>query len=422
MRVYPATSPPAINGAGIAFDELRGAAVMVGGRTSPNAWQWNGSTWSSMPSGPSFRDFPAMAFDSVRGQVVLFGGSPPQFTTLSDTWIWNGSSWQQRTPTHTPVRRYGAAMAFDRTRGVAVMIFGANESSQLGDLWEWNGTDWLQRPFTGGPAPRVYAAAAFDPNSSFVLMFGGEFANGAVTDETWLWDGAAWQQPLPPVTPYIRFGHSMVADLARRRVVLCGSVFGDDPFAWEWDGSTWSQLLIASPSPRSGAAMAFDTVRREVVLFGGIPAVSSTVFQDTWLYRTPRPASFTSYGAGCPGSAGTPVLAPAPYSLPWLGDQFRTQVASLPQTAGGVFFLLGLGQTPPVSLAPFGLPGCDTWVTLDESVFMPVVAGTATRTLTVPNATALAGLHVFEQAAVIDAAAPGGAALSNAGEIVLGIR
>jgi hypothetical protein len=253
-----------------------------------------------------------------------------------------------------------------------------------------------------------------------MLMFGGVLANGAQTNDTWLWDGSSWSQQFPTTPPYVRGGHAMATDAARRRVVMIGGSFANDPFAWEWDGSNWHPQFVASPSPRAGPGLAYDTVRRQIVLFGG--GISGTGFTDTWLYRTPLPASFTPYGAGCPGSAGTPVLAPAPYSLPWLGDSFHTQVASLPQTAGGVFFLLGLGQTPPVSLAPLGLPGCDTWVTLDESVFVPVVAGTATRTFTVPNAAALAGLHVFEQAGVIDSAAPGGAALSNAGEIVLGIR
>lgn len=417
-RVYPTTNPAGRVGAAMAFDELRGVAVLLGGVA--DAWQWNGTNWSTMPAGPAARYNTVMAFDAARGQIVVFGGASLVSGTLGDTWTWNGSSWSQRTPAHAPTLRDSAAMAFDPTRSVTVLFGGGNPV--LGDLWEWNGTDWLQRSFAGGPSPRSFAAMAFDPSTSKLLLFGGHLANDAVSDETWLWDGTAWQQRFPANTPYIRFSHSMVADTARRRVALIGTYFGNDPFAWEWDGSTWSPRLIASPSPRYGAAMAYDSVRHEVVLFGGSPSISSTVFADTWVYATPLPASFTPYGAGCPGGNGTPVLAPAQFSLPWLGDQFRTQVGSLPQTAAGAFFLLGLGQTPPVSLAPFGLPGCDTWVTLDESVFLPVVAGTATRTLSVPNSTALAGLHVFEQAAVVDSAANGGAALSNAGEIVLGIR
>jgi hypothetical protein len=47
---------------------------------------------------------------------------------------------------------------------------------------------------------------------------------------------------------------------------------------WEWDGNIWRQGLTGPP-PRSGAAMAFDPVRRRMLLVGGNGAR-----QDCWSY------------------------------------------------------------------------------------------------------------------------------------------
>ena len=46
---------------------------------------------------PPARMDSAMALDSVRGRVVLFGGSNENQALLDDTWEWDGSAWLQRT-------------------------------------------------------------------------------------------------------------------------------------------------------------------------------------------------------------------------------------------------------------------------------------------------------------------------------------
>jgi hypothetical protein len=184
----------------------------------------------------------------------------------------------------------------------------------------------------------------------------------------------------------------MKTDLARRRIVLFGDM---DQWTWEWDGSNWQLRAIASPGSRGGCALAYDTVRREIVLFGGYyQYYNSTHFDDTWVYRTATPADFSAYGSGCAGSAGTPSLAAADYTLPWLGDSF----------------------------ASFGLSGCESFVTTDTVSFRTAANGIAVWTANVPNTTALAGVHFYQQAVVFDAGAPGGAVVSNAGEAVIGIR
>jgi hypothetical protein len=189
-----------------------------------------------------------------------------------------------------------------------------------------------------------------------------------------------------------------------------------DAFAWEWDGAAWRQQFIASPTPRQGAGLAFDAGHRAVVLFSGM------MLPDTWTYATALPASFQSYGSGCAGSAGTPVLAPAPYELPWLGDTLHTQATSLAPGSAGAFFVLGLAATAAVDLTAIGLPGCSSFVENDVAVFAAAAGGTAVLATPIPNVAALAGAQVFAQALALDDGAAAGASVSNPGALVLGIR
>ena len=55
-------------------------------------------TPSGANASPSARLVHALAYDSARGRVVLFGGSDSSFNLLSDTWVWDGTAWTDVTP------------------------------------------------------------------------------------------------------------------------------------------------------------------------------------------------------------------------------------------------------------------------------------------------------------------------------------
>src|SRR5690349_1996970 len=87
---------------------------------------------------PAPRDYHAMAYDSIRGVTVLFGGTGG--SSLGDTWEWDGFSWALRSMTG-PAPRAQHAMAFDSSRG-RVVLFGGIGNSTYGDTWEWDGATW----------------------------------------------------------------------------------------------------------------------------------------------------------------------------------------------------------------------------------------------------------------------------------------
>jgi len=422
-RVYPSVSPTPRSSCAAAFDPDRGQMLVFGGNPpTDELWLWDGAAWTASGASvrPPARYASALAFDESRGRAVLFGGRTAG-PSLGDTWEWNGTAWSQPSPAVHPSARVDHAMAYDPVRHVVLLFGGEGATGYLSDLWQWDGQTWQQRT-APGPTGRTGAALAFDPNRGEMLLFGG--ANAVFLDETWSWNGTGWQQLLPSTPASPRMWAAMVTDRVRSRVVLLGGWPLQDPFAWEWDGTNWHQQLITSPGARMNIALAYDSVRREVVLFGGALAAysNSLPMNDTWLYRTAHFASAVPYGQGCQGSAGTPTLAAATYSLPWLGDTFRTRVATIPATSAGAVFVTGIASTPGQSLSGLGFPGCQSFVTLDSARFVLASGGGAEWSLQVPVDAALVGVSLFQQGLVFDSGAAGGAVVSNALSFMAGVR
>jgi galactose oxidase-like protein len=83
-----------------------------------------------------------MVFDAARNRVVLFGGAGAGTATLfDDTWEWDGDNWTQVADTGPSVRG-GHAMAYDSLRGRVILFGGDDGQNSFGDTWAWNGTDW----------------------------------------------------------------------------------------------------------------------------------------------------------------------------------------------------------------------------------------------------------------------------------------
>ncbi|MBK8098177.1 MAG: hypothetical protein IPK26_13780 [Planctomycetes bacterium] len=424
-RVYPATPPAGRQSAAFAFDAARGVGVLFGGAGSAifaDCHVWDGANWSPAASGPSARYAAAMVYDDQRRRIVLFGGYDAA-GRLDDTWEWNGTGWLQRSPAIRPMPRSYAAMAYDPGRGVSVLFGGDAGSSPppLDDLWEWDGNDWRQRTTSHGPGRRAAAQMAFDPVNAAVLMFGGREDQGQTNfDDTWTWNGSVWVQHQPPMVPAARYGHAMATDLHRQRIVLHGST-AVDPFTWEWNGTTWAIRLMASPSSRAFPAMAYDPVRRAVVLFGGYVG-TNTRAGDTWIHRTDDPATVTTHGHGCPGSIGVPLLRADGYSLPWLGDTLTIAAEALAPAAAGVVFATGITSAMQ-DLGSYGMPLCTAWLVPMATDFVPASNGSARWSVAIPAATALVGVRVQQQAFVFEAGANvAGVIASNAAELTVGIR
>jgi hypothetical protein len=142
---------------------------------------------------------------------------------------------------------------------------------------------------------------------------------------------------------------------------------------------------------------------------------------------TASPASFATFGGGCPGSAGTPALAAAAGSLPQIGSTFRLDLTNLPPGLRLVVGALGFsdatwqGLPLPRDLAALGMPGCTQYVAVDATWVRFSVLGFTTWPIPIPAVPSLAGLTFYVQAVVPDPGNnPFGATVTNAGAATIG--
>ncbi len=299
-RTPPMGGPVPRSSHALAYDPVRGTTVLFGGidnigQVLGDTWEWDGLAWSAVTpatSSPSPRYGHAMAYDRTRGRAVLFGGEDGA-STFADTWEWDGVDWIPASPaTSSPPARARHAMAHDGARGVTVVFGGSADQglTYLGDTWEWDGSDWSSPPVASPPAPRDGAAMGYLPGRGRLVLYGGLRLNDpmgpVVLDETWEFDGAAWTQLSPSLTPNAILGYAGAIDVARDRLVLAGFAegFGGPLFvAYEFDGAEWAPLDFRTiPSPRFAHALAYDPVRRQVVMHGGTDGFSA--IGETWEY------------------------------------------------------------------------------------------------------------------------------------------
>ncbi len=137
-----------------------------------------------------------MAYDSMHGQVVLFGGNNGT-GNFGDTWIWDGTNWKQVTPQNSPPARSFHQMVYDSAHDQVVLFGGggsntaSNNSGLLNDTWLWDGTNWTQATPANSPTARNRFGMAFDAGHAQAVLFGGRDAASDFLGDTWTWSGGA---------------------------------------------------------------------------------------------------------------------------------------------------------------------------------------------------------------------------------------
>jgi hypothetical protein len=426
------TGPSPRSGHAMVYDSVRQRVVLFGGEAAPlqylgDTWEWDGATWTLVDNaGPARKDH-AMAFDPVRNRIVLDGGvgvgQPWSSGFLGETWEWDGTSWSHIDTSGLPLTNH--AMAFDPHRQKVVRFggTGSNGSAQ-NDLDEWTGTQW-QPIASVGPNPTFEPLMVHDGARSLIVMVGERSAQNEV--RTWEWDGAAWTLAAIAGAPH-RVRSALAFDDVRGQSILFGGDVPGQPYAgdlWTWTGAAWSMATPFAPSPsaRSGHAMAFDSHRNRLVMFGG--ANSLGYLGDTWELLPPTTATTTSYGTSC----GAPPVAITPRgsSRPVLG---QAQVCDIDNAYLGIALVAwGLsneyhqGLQLPLPLDTVGMNGCLLLQSAEEltSGCTSTSWTTAEHTLPIPFDQQLLGLHVYLQAWTF---APGfnplGLATSNGIELLIG--
>jgi hypothetical protein len=279
----PPLSPSARCCMGMAYDATAHSTVFLGGNgsgvpyiTYGDTWTWTShGGWSQLSpaTSPPARQGPGMAYDAATGTVVLFGGVDTSGTNLNDTWTWDGVTWtQQFPPVSPPGRQFDTqGMTYDAATRT-VMFFGGLLSNQdvLGDTWTWDGVTktWTQQFPAASPSARR-TGVAYDGANRTVVLFGGDIRNGdggfgIYLGDTWTWDGVTWTEQFPASAPAARATSCIAYDPNLGRVVLFGGSRDFDSGqglndTWTWNGKTWTEMFPDARPPADGSRVWIST-------------------------------------------------------------------------------------------------------------------------------------------------------------------
>lgn len=421
----PASTPPWRGRHATVYDALRDRVVLYGGagRLSTvyrETWAWDGAGWTQLgtqrvPGGPLD---PGMAYDRARDRVVLFGGKDAFGKLSPDTWEFDGAEWHRATPPDAPPARRYPELAYHAGTGCVVLFGGGLDRD---DTWLWDGVTCTEVPARTRPEARIDHVLAYDRARDVVVLCGGLDGKGAWLSDTWEFDGARWtriQARGAPGGPY----HWMAADPDRGTVLLywTNAPYGTEQM-WEYDGTGWTPRPLVQYAGVHAPDMAYHEGTRRMVAFGDYMNLPGT-----WELVTLRPPDVRRLGAGC-SPAGTAALARDPHEWPWLGGAFRQDVTASPSSLTA-FLVLGLSDTQlgsaplPLSLAPFGVPGCSLRVSAEWIAGYPMHGGRAPIAVRVPPDPRLLATTLFEQALVHDPSLPPAFTATDAFALRIGSR
>ncbi|MGC2034665.1 MAG: hypothetical protein WA761_04365 [Thermoplasmata archaeon] len=301
-----------------------------------DTWTYRAGVWTNItdlsPARPHVRYGMAMAYDPADGYVVLFGGNfgnQPN-TTIGDTWKFAAGTWTNITPEpvtkkDSPAARAFDGMAYDSMDGYLVLYGGWTPIGNrvLNDTWEFFGGVWKEVHPALSPPTAWYYMVTNQTNGS-VLLFAPETdvvkSDDPVTQETWIYAGNDWQNLTLPAssinstnTPPKRFGGGLAYDAKDGYAVLFGGLGGTlvrEPVlgdTWVYNG-TWTNI--------SAPPLYLVTFSESGLLKGmtwNITIDGTTISSSAGTLRFDLPNGTFSYVGGVPGypyasTGNVPVL------------------------------------------------------------------------------------------------------------------
>jgi Galactose oxidase, central domain len=280
-----------------------GCSASYNNQTLSDTWSFRAGVWKPLNLSAAHSPPPSwavsMTYDAKDGYVVLFGGITTTDMAIQETWAFSSGKWTLISPltypATSPPARFSASMTFDARDGYVVLIGGLSEPQHnaplLDDVWTYNSSRWTNLTVNPIPPFRTSMAMTYDQKDGYVLLFGGQNNSGTPLADTWKYVSGVWFQLTPPESPPARYDASIAYDAnsADQYVVLFGgygraSILDD---TWSFVRGNWTEVNPSSgaPTPRYGAAMAYDSNSRvaRLVLFGGEDP-QGDLLNDTWLY------------------------------------------------------------------------------------------------------------------------------------------
>ena len=315
--VLPSRLPAARYGAVMIYDPVGKRAFLFGGRSEGlfgmryfnDLWVFDPLTQDWMPITPARRPpgrlSPAMVYDPVRQQIILFGGYDGH-ERLADTWTYKISEnqWEEITPAISPPARSDTGMLYDNENGVLILFGGMCQEDQrvlCNDTWIFSPdtNTWVEMQPLSPPMISYGHALVIDPVHQQAVLWGGhqtmvkngQATEGGYRDSLWRYDYVKniWQEWVHTYKPPARYWQMAVCDTHNNQLVLFGGngfhSYYNDTWFYHLDGDTWERVSPDhAPSPRVNAAMTYDPANQIIILFGGLDEDDKTL-QDTWIFE-----------------------------------------------------------------------------------------------------------------------------------------
>ncbi len=303
----------------------QGAVLLVGGEGAStsgmrpdwqDSWTWDGAAWTehsryAPPGGVTLAEDDRLAshsavYDINRSQLQTFSAYQ-YFDAPGLMWLRHaGGGWRVSCdplvevcpascigPAEAPCGYSWRTAYHDPGRGLTVLFSGIGEEQGFSDQWWFDGSGWQDVSPIGiegvdYPLGRYQSAIAFDDRRGLALLFGGLSFDFGAQDDTWIYDGTTWSDVSPVGTsgvdvPTPRYGHALVYDSGRDRVLLLGGTdnlypdYGEcdyptylDMWEWRFDEAAWRRLVSQVPDGLGfQAAAAYHPRTGDVYLVGG---------------------------------------------------------------------------------------------------------------------------------------------------------
>lgn len=270
----------------------------------PNTWVKRSPLPGGPPS-PMLGYEGSYGYDPVAKKIIRWGGHTQSggHEQMNETWTYDPRTAEFKlleTNTAPPGVCCAQQDVFDPV-GMRFLRFRSFSGSHG---WHWFRENYLSntsvwsldhrrgewRDMRPVPEPLVspLRCASWDPEHQVVVVFGGENnSEGTLVYDPYL---NTWTRKHTKVQPAFRSGGNMAYDSARKRHILFGAQFIDDPHTWAYDlaANTWTDLKpqVQPPSNANDAVLVYDAGHDVIVA-----SVKSSGKEDgpgsyeTWTYH-----------------------------------------------------------------------------------------------------------------------------------------
>ncbi|MGH7741958.1 MAG: Kelch repeat-containing protein, partial [Candidatus Eiseniibacteriota bacterium] len=293
-QIIPTGTPPSPReGQSAIYDVARDRMVVFGGFDSNplnDVWAMSLSgipAWTPLsPTGvpPNPRYLQTAIYDPPGNRMVVFGGTD-QIVGYNDVWalsLASSPAWTQLAPSGTPpsARSYLASI-YDSVRGRMLVFGGSNGSSYYNDVWALTlagGTAWSQlSPIGLPPTARVSHTAVYDAAMDRMVVFDGLSSVSGYLGDVYALSLASptWTQLSASGTaPIARGAQTAIYDTTGHRMVVFGGSSSagilNDVWTLSLAGSpAWTHLSAVTPLPRLAPTSIFDAPRNRMLVFAG---------------------------------------------------------------------------------------------------------------------------------------------------------